>query len=79
MRNTVQRKIILDVVQKMHCHPTAEDVYQVIQREHPTISKSTDYRNLHQLADDREIRNVQLPDSPERFDDRLSQHYHFSC
>ncbi len=79
MKNTLQRKIVLETVRAMRNHPTAEDVYQDIQKEHPTISKSTVYRNLHQLSGDGEIRPVLIPDSPERFDDRLSQHYHFRC
>ena len=79
MRNTVQRKIILDIVKQMHSHPTVETVYQEVQKEYPSISKATVYRNLHQLAESGEIRAVILTDSPERFDDRLSRHYHFRC
>ncbi len=79
MRNTLQRQMILDAVQTMRNHPTAEDVYLEIQKRHPTISKSTVYRNLHQLSEEGAIHPVLIPDSPERFDDRLSQHYHFCC
>lgn len=79
LRSTVQRRMILGTVQRMHSHPSAEEVYQEIHKEHPSISKSTVYRNLHQLAEEGEIHPVLLPDSPERFDDRISQHYHFRC
>ena len=79
LRKTIQRQIILETVQKLHSHPTVEEVYREIHREHPTISKATVYRNLHQLAEDGEINQVLLPYSPERFDDHLSHHYHFIC
>ena len=79
MRNTVQRQIILQAVQKLHYHPTAEEVYLEIKKEHPAISKSTVYRNLHQLTEAGEINQVLLSKSPERFDHRLSHHYHFRC
>ena len=79
MRNTFQRKIVLDTVKKMRKHPTAEDVYQAIRQEYPHISKATVYRNLYQLAEEGEIRTVLLPDSPVRFDDRVTRHYHFRC
>lgn len=79
MRHTVQRQIILNAVQKVHKHLTAEDVYQDTQKDNPSISKSTVYRNLHRLVKDGAIRLVLLPDSPERFDARLQHHYHFSC
>lgn len=79
MRKTIQRQLILQTVQKLRSHPTAEEVYQEIQKKHPTISKATVYRNLHQLSESGEINQVTLPSSPERFDERLPQHYHFSC
>lgn len=79
MRQTLQRQIILEAVQKMHRHPTAEEVYQAIHQEHPTISKATVYRNLQQFSRKGEVAPVQIPGSPTRFDDRLSQHYHFHC
>ena len=79
MRNTIQRQIVLSTVRKLRIHPTADDVFQEIQKEHPSISKSTVYRNLHQLVENKEIRLVSLPESPERFDGGLVQHYHFKC
>lgn len=79
LRNTVQRQIILDVLKTMHGHPTAEDVYREVQKMHPSISKATVYRNLHQLCEKRTIMPVMIPGSPERFDERLSRHYHFKC
>lgn len=79
MRNTIQRSLILSAVQRLHTHPTADEVYQEIHKTHPSISMGTVYRNLHQLADSGEIKNVLLPNSPERFDDILLPHYHFKC
>ena len=80
VRNTIQRSLILQTVQKLHTHhPTAEEVYQELHKKHPSISMGTVYRNLHQLAASGEIKNVLMPNSPERFDDTLSKHYHFRC
>ena len=79
LRNTIQRQIILEVVKKMHTHPTVEEVYTQVHIIHPTISKATIYRNLRLLAERGEIRQVSLPDEADRFDDRTGQHYHFKC
>ena len=79
MRNTIQRQIVLSTVKKLKIHPTADDVFQEIQKEHPSISKSTVYRNLHQLVENKEIHLILLPDSPERFDGGFPLHYHFKC
>lgn len=43
-RNTIQRQIVLQAVNQMHNHPTADAIYAVIAAQHPTISKATVYR-----------------------------------
>ena len=78
-RNTVQRQIILSVFLKMNTHPTIEEVYEEIQKEHPAISKTTVYRNLRQLAGEGIIRQVSLPDGLERYDRLTTRHHHFKC
>ena len=78
-RNTVQRQIILEATLSLDIHPTVEDVFEEIHKRHPTISKTTVYRNLRQLADDGEIRQILIPDGSERFDKRADQHFHFKC
>ena len=78
-RNTVQRQIVIDTLKKLNNHPTIEEIYSLIVKEHPSISKTTVYRNLRQLAAGGMIRRVSLPDGLERYDDRTDQHYHFRC
>jgi len=64
---------------KMKTHTTIDDVYVEIHKAHPSISKTTVYRNLRQLAVEGIIRHVSLPDGFERYDIRTDQHYHFKC
>jgi len=78
-RNTVQCQIVLETVQKLDTHPTVEEVYREIIKIHPTISKSTVYRNLRQLAESGEIRQVSIPGDQERYDRYTKMHYHFQC
>ena len=78
-RNTVQRQIIWETVKKLHTHPTVEEIYEEIHKNHPTVSKTTVYRNLRQLAESGAIRQVSLSDTVDHFDDRTDQHYHFKC
>jgi len=78
-RKTVQRQIILDALMKLNSHPTIEELYAEIQKEHPAISKTTVYRNLRQLSKEGVIREVSLPDGLERYDTYTGQHYHFKC
>jgi len=78
-RNTVQRQIILEALNKFNTHPTVDELYSEIQKSHPSISKTTVYRNLRQLAQGGHIGRVALPDDVERYDKRTDQHYHFQC
>ncbi len=78
-RNTIQRTLILEAVNKLKSHATADDIYQFITNEHPTISRGTVYRNLHQLSESGEIRKLEVPGGADRFDHRCHDHYHIRC
>lgn len=78
-RNTVQREIVLDAVRRLRGHVTAEEVYSLIHREHPSIGKGTVYRNLNILAETGEARRVEIPNGPDRYDHTLVEHYHVRC
>ncbi|MCL2093118.1 MAG: transcriptional repressor [Treponema sp.] len=78
-RNTVQRRIILAELQKMNTHPTIEEVWTEVQKEHPAISRTTVYRNLRHLAEGGFIRQVVLPGGLERYDRSTMPHHHFKC
>jgi len=78
-RNTVQRQIILKAVRKKSTHPTVEEISGEVNKDHPTISKVTVYRNLRKLAGNGDIRQVLIPGEQERYDRRCDHHYHFKC
>lgn len=79
MRNTLQRKIVLNTVHMLDNHPTADDIYTEIFKEYPTISRGTVYRNLNVLAETGQILKVSMSDSADRFDHTLHNHYHIKC
>ena len=78
-RNTIQKTLVKDAVHSMHCHPTAEKVYAKITLTHPSVSKGTVYRNLNTLADEGEIRRINVPNAADRFDFNMEPHYHIKC
>ena len=51
-RNTLQKEIIHRTLCRMANHPTAAMVYEAVHRDHPTISRSTVYRVLGQMAEE---------------------------
>lgn len=78
-RNTVQRTMILDTVNNMRLHPSADEVYELIATTHPTISRGTVYRNLNKLAEEGMIKKRIMPYGPDRFDHNTTDHYHVCC
>ena len=64
-RNTIQRQLVLSAVRQLQNHPTADEVYQEVQKNCPTISRATVYRNLKLLAEEGEIRLRNISGSPE--------------
>jgi len=64
---------------KLNNHPAIEELHAEIKKDHPSVSKSTLYRNLRLLAKDGVIREVSLPGGLERYDTNTGQHYHFKC
>ena len=45
-RNTVQRQIIADALRALANHPTADEVYEAVHAEHPSVGRATVYRTL---------------------------------
>lgn len=78
-RNTIQRALVLQAVKQLRCHATADEVYNLLVKEHPHISRGTVYRNLNQLSESGEIRKIEIPGSADRFDHRCHNHYHLKC
>ena len=78
-RNTIQRRLVLEAVQKLQCHATADEVYQAVVENNPNISRATVYRNLNLLAETGEIRKMEIPDGADRFDHRCHDHCHVRC
>lgn len=78
-RNTIQRTIVLEAVNKLRCHATADEIYNKVKESHPSISRATVYRNLNLLSEMGEIRRLEIPGSPDRYDHIPSNHCHVKC
>ena len=78
-RNSKQRQLILDTLRSVHCHPTAEDVFQMVREKNPTISLGTVYRNLNAMCDEGEIFRIPVPGQPDHYDKNPVKHEHTYC
>ena len=59
-RNTIQKELVRRAVFEMKRHVTADEVFEFIKREYPSIGKGTVYRNLTVLAEEGSIRRVEV-------------------
>lgn len=78
-RNTLQKEIIHQALCEMHNHPTAAMVYDRIHQSHPTISRSTVFRVLAQMAEEGVIHRLGLSGSDTRYDGDVRPHGHARC
>ena len=78
-RNTIQRSLVFEAVNKLRCHATADEIYEAIVTEHPNISRATVYRNLNSLSEMGDIRKIEIPGGADRFDHMCHDHCHVKC
>lgn len=79
VRNTQQRKLILELMTDNFSHPTADEVYELARKREPHISRGTVYRNLNFLAESGNIVKIIVPGGADHYDSKLERHYHFYC
>lgn len=78
-RNTIQRSLVFEAVNKLQCHATADQIYEAIVTEHPNVSRATVYRNLKLLSETGYIRKIEIPGGADCFDHRCHDHCHVKC
>ena len=74
-----QRDRIYHILKRARDHPTAEWIFEHVRQEMPRISLGTVYRNLHVLARQGKVRELDFGEGTKRYDAFLGPHYHFVC
>ena len=74
-----KRNAILECLRSTHSHPSADTLYQMLQKEHPDISLATVYRNLTLFKNQGLIQSLGTVNGIERFDGNTEPHVHFIC
>ena len=74
-----KRNAILECLRNTDAHPSAEALFQMLQKEHPDISLATVYRNLTLFKQQGMIQSLGTVNGIERFDGNTQPHVHFIC
>jgi len=79
LRVTPQRLAVLEAVEVLNNHPTAEEVTQFIHKNHPYIASGTVYKTLETLVEKDIIKRVKTDRDIMRYDSVTIWHHHLYC
>ena len=79
LKITPQRIAILEAIEKLNNHPTAENIIEYIRRNHPNIATATVYKVLDALAGNDLIKKVKTDRDIMRYEAITENHHHLYC
>lgn len=74
-----QREIILEAIKATKTHPTADQIYKMLIEKDKKISRSTVYRNINILIENKIIKKITMQNGPDRYDYIHKSHNHVIC
>src|SRR5690554_3451467 len=74
-----QRLKVLEYLTQNQCHPTVEQIFTALQKEMPTLSKTTVYNTLRILVSSGLVRVITIEDHETRYEIAATNHGHFKC
>jgi len=79
IRLSHQRLKVLEYINDNRIHPTVDQVYSELQKEIPTLSKTTIYNTLNVLVEAGLVKVITIEDNETRYDIVTKNHGHFKC
>ena len=79
LRCTPQRYAVMAFLMDHANHPTAAEIFRVVNRAVPRSSRATTYNNLRDLVQAGLVREVAVEGRAARFDAKGMRHHHFIC
>lgn len=76
---TTQRLAICKFILSRKDHPTADQIYQGLKKEHPTMSLGTIYKTLHLLKEIGLIQELGFNEGSSRYDPDMELHINMVC
>lgn len=79
LRPTAQRIAVYAYLSEHPTHPNAETIYEAVQSENPSFSRTTVYNSVHALEQAGLIRSIRIDATQLRYDATTLDHGHFRC
>jgi Fe2+ or Zn2+ uptake regulation protein len=74
---SAQRVAVAEYVLQTDAHPSADQVWSVVRRKLPTLSRATVYNTLNLFVEKGLLRELVLSEGKVVFDPNVSPHHHF--
>ncbi len=79
LKVTPQRIAIFEAIVELGNHPTAENITDLIKKNHPNISVGTVYKVLDSFVENNLLKKVKTEKDIMRYDAVLTNHHHLYC
>jgi Fur family peroxide stress response transcriptional regulator len=76
---TPQRLAIFNFLDGNKNHPSADDIFNAVKKEYPTMSFATVYNTMDALKSKGAIRELTIESGKKRYDPDCLQHHHLIC
>jgi Fe2+ or Zn2+ uptake regulation protein len=78
LKLTPQRRAIVEYLQKADNHPTAEEVFDAVNKRFPLSSRATVYNTINWLKNNGMLQEI-FESGRSRLDPNFDRHHHFVC
>ncbi|MCM8778726.1 MAG: transcriptional repressor [Candidatus Omnitrophica bacterium] len=76
LKHTQQRQVILQIFLSVNRHLTADELYRLVHKEHPSIGYATIYRTLKLLCECGLCRELRFEDGTTRYEHLYGHQHH---
>lgn len=70
---------VLEYLVEYRSHPTAEEIYEALVKEMPTLSRTTIYNTLNLFVEEGVVIPINISSNETRYDATVLDHGHFKC
>ncbi len=79
LKVTPQRIAVLEALNNLRDHPTADKIKEYVVKNHPNIAVGTIYKTLETFVEKGLVKRVKTDEDVMRYDAILEKHHHLYC
>lgn len=79
IKRTPQRLAIFKFLNGNRSHPSADDIFNAVKKDFPTMSFATVYNTMDAMKSKGAIRELTIESGKKRYDPDCSEHHHLIC